>query len=142
MLLAPVVQFISFKVCKLSAKPEFIEAAKAGTVLARKCMKCSELHLATVYFCKKCGSKGFSNSILKGAGKVITYTIMTVPPAGFEDLAPYAWVVMELDDTSENMSPVRISGFLANIQKPGDLPIGTAVRVVNFDNRGIVLEKM
>ena len=142
MLLAPVVQFIFFKVCKLSAKPEFIEAAKAGTVLARKCMKCSELHLATVYFCKKCGSKGFSNSILKGAGKVITYTIMTVPPAGFEDLAPYAWVVMELDDTSENMSPVRISGFLANIQKPGDLPIGAAVKVVDFDDRGIVLEKL
>ena len=30
------------------------------------------------------------------AGKVVTYTIMTVPPAGFEELAPYAWVVMEL----------------------------------------------
>jgi len=131
------VQFISFKVCKLSAKPEFIEAAKAGYVLARKCTKCDDLHLATVYFCSKCGSKEFENSILKGTGKVVTYTIMTVPPAGFEDLAPYAWVVMELDDYD-----LRISGFLANIQKPGDLPIGTAVRVANFDDRGIVLEKM
>ena len=54
---------------------------------------------------------------------------MTVPPAGFEDLTPYAWVVMELDDTSELMNP-RISGFLPNIQKPEDLPIGTAVKVV------------
>jgi len=131
------VQFISFKVCKLSAKPEFIEAVKAGNVLARKCTKCDELHLATVYFCSKCGSKEFEDSILKGTGKVVTYTIMTVPPAGFEDLAPYAWVVMELDDYD-----IRISGFLANIQKPGDLPIGTAVKVVNFDDRGIVLEKM
>ena len=61
-------RFISFRVCKLSAKPEFIDAAKAGNVLARKCVKCGELHLATVYFCKKCGSKGFSNSILKGTG--------------------------------------------------------------------------
>ena len=61
-------QFISFRVCKLSAKPEFIDAAKAGNVLARKCVKCGELHLATVYFCKKCGSNGFSNSILKGTG--------------------------------------------------------------------------
>ena len=142
MLLAPVVQFIYFRVCKLSAKPEFIEAAKTGAVLARKCMKCGESHLATVYFCKKCGSKGFDDFTMAGNGKVVTYTIMTVPPAGFEDLAPYAWVVMELDDTSENMSPVRISGFLANIQKPGDLPIGAAVKVVNFDNRGIVLEKL
>ena len=92
-------QFTYSKVCKLSAKPEFIEAAKAGNVLARKCTKCGELHLATVYYCKKCGNKGFEDSILKGNGKVITYTIMTVPPAGFEDLAPYAWVVMELDDS-------------------------------------------
>ena len=135
-------QFIYFRVCKLSAKPEFIEAAKAGNVLARKCVKCGELHLATVYFCKKCGSKGFSNSIIKGTGKVVTYTIMTVPPAGFEDLTPYAWVVMELDDTSEIMNPIRISGFLPNIQKPEDLPIGTEVRVVGFDDRGIVLKRL
>jgi len=124
-------------VCNLSAKPEFIEAAKTGAVLARKCMKCGELHLATVYFCKKCGSKGFDDFTMAGNGKVITYTIMTVPPAGFEDLAPYAWVVMELGDYD-----LRISGFLPNIQKPEDLPIGAAVKVVDFDNRGIVLEKL
>ena len=126
----------------MSAKPEFIDAAKAGNVLARKCVKCGELHLATVYFCKKCGSKGLSNFTIKGIGKIITYTIMTVPPAGFEDLVPYAWVVMELDDTSELMNPIRISGFLANIQKPEDLPIGAAVKVANFDDRGIVLKRL
>jgi len=136
------VQFISFKVCKLAAKPEFIEAAIAGNILARKCTKCDELHLATVYFCSKCGSKEFEDSILKGTGKVVTYTIMTVPPAGFEDLIPYAWVVMELDDTSEFINPIRISGFLPNIQKPEDLPIGTAVKVAGFDDRGIVLKKL
>jgi len=126
----------------MSAKPEFIDAAKAGNILARKCVKCGELHLATVYFCKECGSKEFSNSIIKGTGQVVTYTIMTVPPAGFEDLTPYAWVVMELDDASVIMRQIRISGFLANIQKPEDLPIGTAVKVVGFDERGIVLERM
>ena len=129
-------QFTCFKVCKLSSKPEFIEAAKAGNVLARKCTKCGELHLATVYYCKKCGNKGFEDSILKGIGKVVTYTIMTVPPAGFEDLAPYAWVVMELDD-----SGIRVSGFLGKIPAPEDLPIGTSIKIVDFDERGIVLEK-
>ena len=129
-------QFMCLKVCKLSAKPEFIEAAKAGNVLARKCTKCGELHLATVYFCKKCGNKGFEDSTLNGIGKVITYTIMTVPPAGFEELAPYAWVVMELDD-----SGIRVSGFLGKIPTPEDLPIGTPVKITGFDQRGIVLEK-
>ena len=128
--------FTYSKVCKLSAKPEFIEAAKAGNILARKCSKCGELHLATVYYCKKCGNKGFEDSILKGTGKVITYTIMTVPPAGFEDLSPYAWVVMELDD-----SGIRVSGFLGKIPAPEDLPIGTSVKIAGFDERGIVLEK-
>jgi hypothetical protein len=120
----------------LSAKPEFIEAAKAGNVLARKCTKCGELHLATVYYCKNCGNKGFEDSILKGDGKVVTYTIMTVPPAGFENLAPYAWVVMELDDSS-----IRVSGFLGKISTPEDLPIDTPVKIMGFDERGIVLEK-
>jgi len=120
----------------LSAKPEFIEAAKAGNILARKCSKCGELHLATVYYCKKCGSKEFEDSTIKGTGKVATYTIMTVPPEGFEDLAPYAWVVMEIDD-----SDIRVSGFLPKIATPADLPIGTPVKITGFDERGIVLEK-
>ena len=130
-------RFVSVYVCIESAKPEYIETAKGVNVCARECTKSDDLHLATVYFCKKGGSKEFEDSILKGTGKVVTYTIMTVPPAGFEDLAPYAWVVMELGDYD-----LRISGFLANIQKPEDLPIGAAVKVIDFDDRGIVLEKL
>ena len=131
------VQFISLKVCKLSAKPEFIENAKAGNVLARKCTKCQELHLATVYFCKKCGNKDFEDAVIEGKGKIVTYTIMTVPPEGFEEFAPYAWVVMELDDAPG----VRISGFLPHIATPSELPIGTKAKITGFDKRGLVLEK-
>jgi len=131
------VQYIYSKVCKLSAKPDFIENAKGGKILARKCTKCGELHLATVYFCKKCGNKGFEDSVIDGNGKIVTYTIMTVPPEGFEEFAPYAWAVMELDGDSG----IRISGFLPNIAKPEDLPIGINVKIVGFDERGIVLEK-
>ena len=137
MQLALVVQFTYSKVCKLSAKPEFIENAKAGNVLARRCTKCSEIHLATVYFCKKCGNNEFEDDIINGKGKIATYTIMTVPPEGFEEFAPYAWVVMELDDAPG----VRISGFLPHIAKPSELPIGTKAKITGFDKRGLVLEK-
>ena len=75
--------------------------------------------------------------MLEGHGKAETYTIMTVPPSGFEKYSPYAWVVLSIDN-----SDLRISGFLANISKPEDLPIGTALKVVGFDDRGIVLEKL
>ena len=79
----------------------------------------------------------FDDSVLDGHGKVGTYTIMTVPPTGFEKYTPYAWVIINLDN-----SDLRISGFLPNIQKSGDLPIGAAVKVVGFDDRGIVLKKL
>ena len=39
-------------------------------------------------------------------------------------------------------SYLRVSGFLPNIPKPENLPIGTALKVVGFDDRGIVLEKL
>ena len=125
------------KCIKLNEKQDFIEHAKEGKILAHKCVNCGDLSLATVYFCKKCGKRGFEDLALDGQGKVETYTIMTVPPSGFEKYAPYAWVVISLEN-----SELRISGFLPNIQKPEDLPIGAAVNVVDFDDRGIILEKL
>ena len=118
-------------------KQEFIAHAKKGKILACKCKNCGNLHLATVYFCGKCGKKGFDDAILDGKGSIETYTIMTVPPAGFEKYTPYAWAVMSIDNVD-----LRISGFLPNIAKPEDLPIGTKVKVSGFDDRGIILEKL
>ena len=121
----------------MTEKQDFIEHAKNGKILAHKCTNCENLSLATVYFCKKCGKRGFEDLAVNGQGKVETYTIMTVPPSGFEKYAPYAWVVLSIDN-----SDLRISGFLPNIAKPEDLPIGTTLKVVGFDDRGIVLEKL
>lgn len=129
-------QYIYSKVCKLSAKTEFINAAKAGKILARKCKKCSRLHLATVYFCPNCGGREFEDTPIDGQGAIVTYTIITVPPAGFEKYAPYAWVVLRLDNTD-----LKVSGFLAGIEKPADLPVGTRAKIVGFDDRGIIVEK-
>jgi len=120
----------------MSAKREFVDEAKAGNVLTRKCTKCGELHLPTVYFCRNCGSKGFESHAVRGAGSVATYTIITVPPAGFERHTPYAWVVLKLDGVD-----LRVSGFMAGIGSPEDLPVGTRARIAGFDDRGILIEK-
>lgn len=120
----------------MSAKQEFVNNVKSGKVLARKCTKCGELHLATVYFCKNCGNKGFENAVLDGKGTIATYTIITVPPAGFEKYTPYAWVVLKLDE-----SDLRVSGFMAGIKTPADLPVGTKAKITGFDDRGIIIEK-
>lgn len=120
----------------MSAKQEFVRQAKAGRVLIRRCSKCGHPHLATVYFCQKCGSKSLENDILEGRGTIATYTIITVPPSGFEKHAPYAWVVLSLSG-----SDLRVSGFMAGIGTPADLPVGTPARIAGFDERGIIVEK-
>jgi hypothetical protein len=120
----------------MSVKEQFIAAAKDGNVLAHKCVKCGFLHLSTVYFCQKCGSKGFEDVILPGTGTIATYTIITVPPAGFEKYTPYAFVVLKLDNVD-----LRISGFMGGISTPAELPVGAKARIIGYDDRGIVLEK-
>lgn len=74
--------------------------------------------------------------IIDGKGTVVTYTIITVPPEGFEKAVPYAWVVMNVDN-----SELRISGFMASIKSPADLPLGTKVKITGYDEHGMTIEK-
>ncbi len=131
-----VVLFIFSRVCKMSVEEQVIENAKQGKLLTHKCTSCGYLHLSTAYYCLKCGSKGFENVLLEGTGAIATYTIITVAPAGFEKYTPYAFVVMLLDNAE-----LRISGFMADIATPADLPVGTRAKITGFDERGIVIEK-
>ena len=131
-----VVQFMYSRVCKMTIEEQVIEHAKQGKLLTHKCTSCGYLHLSTAYYCLKCGSKGFEDVLLEGTGAVATYTIITVAPAGFEKYTPYAFVVLNLDD-----SDLRISGFMAGIATPADLPVGTRAKITGFDERGIIIEK-
>ena len=36
---------------------------------------------------------------------------------------------------------LRISGFMADIATPADLPVGTRAKITGFDERGIIIEK-
>lgn len=120
----------------MTIEEQLIENAKNGKVFAHKCSSCGLLHLSTVYYCQKCGSKEFEDAILDGVGSIATYTIITVAPAGFEKYTPYAFVVLQLDNTD-----LRISGFMGEIATPADLPIGTRAKITDFDERGIIIEK-
>ena len=57
-----------------------------------------------------------------GKGAVFSYTDTLVPSAGFEDIAPYALVMVDLDEG------VRILANYKNY-KPEDLKIGRRVKV-------------
>lgn len=118
-----------------SPKQEFVRLAGQGKVLARRCRRCGRLDLATACFCSGCGHGEFDDAVIAGRGRVATYTIITVPPEGFEKHTPYAWVVLDLDGCS-----LRMSGFMAGIGSPDDLPVGTPARIAGYDERGVVME--
>lgn len=120
----------------MSRNEEFVRLAKQGKVLLVRCVKCGLEHSSVTYFCGSCGSSEFSDHPVDGVGRVVTYTIITVPPAGFEEYTPYAFVVVSLDGTD-----LRVSGFMGGIAAPADLPVGTRVRVTGYDGRGLLVEK-
>jgi uncharacterized protein len=122
---------------KQSSREQFIDYAKTGKILVNQCKKCDNLILETVYFCDKCFNNSFKQVIFDGKGKVVTFTIQSVVPEGFEDVDSYAWVVFKMDECGLN-----VSGFLPGISSPADLPLGTPVKVIDFhDKHGLVLKK-
>lgn len=115
------------------SREQFITVLKNGKVLAYKCKKCGNLQLATTVFCSKCSSNDLESVEVEGKGKVVTYTIQNVAPEEYEKYKPYAWVVVKLD------AGFNISGFLSGIDSPKNLPINARVKIVDYDERGIIL---
>jgi uncharacterized OB-fold protein len=65
---------------------------------AGKCTGCGFICFPPRLVCPRCGSREFAPTKLAGSGKLLTYTIIRVPPDAFEDQAPYAVGIAELDD--------------------------------------------
>jgi uncharacterized OB-fold protein len=65
---------------------------------AAKCKGCGFVGFPPRVVCPRCGSREFEKTKLAGSGKLLTYTIIRVAPHQFEDQAPYAVGIAELDD--------------------------------------------
>ncbi len=64
---------------------------------AVKCKKCGKVFFPPRLICSACGSREFEKIVLNRTGKVLTYTIIRVPPSPFKDEAPYAVGIVELE---------------------------------------------
>ncbi|MEM0030562.1 MAG: OB-fold domain-containing protein [Candidatus Nitrosocaldus sp.] len=115
------------------SREEFINKLKEGKVLLYRCKRCSNLQLATIVFCRMCNSDEFEVVEEEGKGRVVTFTILYVPPEGYERYTPYGWAVVRLD------SGINISGFI-DVKSARDLPLDSRVRIVGYDGRGILLK--
>ena len=64
---------------------------------AVKCKKCGRVFFPPRLICSACKSKAFETLTLNRKGKLLTYTVIRVPPSQFKDEAPYAMGIVELD---------------------------------------------
>lgn len=64
---------------------------------AGKCKKCGKVFFPPRLICNACKSREFESVNLDRNGKLLTYTIIRVPPSQFKDEAPYAMGIVELE---------------------------------------------
>ncbi len=89
---------------------------------ANQCKKCGTKFFPPRLVCSECKSQELERAKLAEKGKVLTYTIIRVPPHQFADQAPYAVGIAELDDGVKLTAQIVDCGF-------EDIRIGMPVKL-------------
>jgi uncharacterized OB-fold protein len=76
----------------------FFEAARAGRLTGIRCTQCGGLALPPKEFCPTCQQRQWEPVSLHGSGIVTSFTVIRIPPRGRAPEAPYAVVVVKLDE--------------------------------------------
>ncbi|MCI4363190.1 MAG: OB-fold domain-containing protein [Thermoplasmata archaeon] len=84
--------------------------------------------------CPRCGKRDLKEVTLSGRGRVAALTVQTVPAEEFVNDAPYAYVVVELEEGG------RITGWIPGVRGPEELFIGAAVAWVSSYRPGLQFE--
>lgn len=85
--------------------------------------------------CPRCGELDLTEFALSGKGVVAAFTLQNVPADEFVNEAPYAYVLVDLDEGG------RISGWMPAVKSDGDLAIGDRVQWVASYKPGVQFEK-
>ncbi len=88
-----------------------------------KCKKCGAIYFPRRMVCSKCKSKDMEEVTLPRRGTVETFSVVRVPPRGFEATSPYVIAIVKLENG------VKVLGQLTDC-KPGEVKVGMPVEVV------------
>jgi uncharacterized OB-fold protein len=76
----------------------FFQEARAGRLTGIRCARCHAVALPPKEFCSMCQERQWEPVPLTGVGTVTSYTVIRIPPRGRAAEAPYAVVVVRLDE--------------------------------------------
>jgi uncharacterized OB-fold protein len=85
--------------------------------------------------CPRCGEARLGEIELSGRGRIVAYTVQNVPGDEFLNEAPYAYVIVELEEGG------RITGWMPTVRREEDLAIGDRVRFSTSYKPGVQFVK-
>ncbi len=85
--------------------------------------------------CPRCGKADLAEVDLSGRGTIAAFSIQHVPSDDYVNEAPYAYVVVELEEGG------RITGWMPTIKAESDLALGDRVRWVSSYKPGVQFVK-
>lgn len=71
--------------------------------------------------CPQCGQRDLAEARLSGKGRLVAFTVQNVPGDEFLNDAPYAYVVVELEEGG------RMTGWIDGIRAESELAVGQPV---------------
>ncbi|MBN2198254.1 MAG: Zn-ribbon domain-containing OB-fold protein [Candidatus Aminicenantes bacterium] len=77
---------------------------------AGRCKNCGFVAFPPRVICPRCRGREFDTVVLPDQGKLLTYTVIRVPPQPFADQAPYAVGIVELENG------VRVTAQIVDIE--------------------------
>lgn len=90
---------------------------------ASKCRSCGKLLFPPRLKCPACSGFDFETIVLPREGRVVTFTVVRVPPAGFTEQTPLPIALVEL------MDGLRVMVQVGDLADPGELEVGMPVRL-------------
>jgi hypothetical protein len=92
-------------------------------LIGTKCGNCETIFFPPRYVCPKCRRIGKLEPYqLRGKGKIVSHTVVHVPPNGFEIQTPYVLAIVELEEGP------RVTGQITDCN-PGNVKIGDEVEI-------------
>ena len=94
-------------------------------LMAVKCRSCATLFIPPKNVCPRCFSTELEWTKLEEKGRLLTYTVIHVPPKQFQPEAPYAVGIIKLEEG------LHLLGMIRGI-KPEEIKVGINL-IVDFD---------
>ena len=115
---------------------DFVQGYEEGQKLRGfHCPDCDLVSATWGLACPRCGKRNREERELGHAGRVVAFTLLTVPGDVFINEAPYAYVVVELDGGG------RITGWMPSVKSLDGVHLGDRVQFVPSYKPGVQFAK-